>query len=376
MKTIIRKTILIVIQIMLLILVGCSKDEEQSNINLLSFELSNIQDSTILYLWDRNDVIDSTIITNGKGFLKFSTDKPKSFVIRNNGSGLDYRYKYLWLEPSDIKISGDYNQFRNVQIIGSKSEDISSIYLMAESEYKKDIDSLTRIKENSENEDVIIKLENQISVRRERYTNDLVSSMKKQYNTYVTLSWLSWQCTYNSLSKEDILDVYNHLTNEFKLAELGQSIKHFTELPETPRIGDKYIDFIQYTPNRDTIRLSDYLGKITLVEFWGSGCYPCRVENPKLVETYKKYNPQGFEILGVSDDVDIKRWVKAIEQDRLPWINVSDLKGRFNEAMMIYGIIGTPNNILLNENGIITHKNLRGTKLDEVLVEIFDQKSS
>ena len=116
--------------------------------------------------------------------------------------------------------------------------------------------------------------------------------------------------------------------------------------------------------------MSELNGKVILLEFWASWCGPCRQENPNLVKTYNIFNPKGFEIFAVSLDEDKESWLKAIQEDNLKWKHVSDLKGSRNEASLIYGINGIPDNFLISENGEIIGRNLRGDKLNQKLKEI------
>ena len=119
-------------------------------------------------------------------------------------------------------------------------------------------------------------------------------------------------------------------------------------------------------------KLSDFNGKVVLLEFWASNCVPCRQENPNLVKTYEKYRPKGFEIFAVSQDITKTSWLKAIEKDKLPWLQVSDLKGRDNSASLIYGINAIPDNFLIDQNGIIIARYLRGEKLNDKLDELLN----
>ena len=119
-------------------------------------------------------------------------------------------------------------------------------------------------------------------------------------------------------------------------------------------------------------KLSDFNDKIILLEFWASNCGPCRQENPNLVKTYESYQPKGFEIFAVSQDTKKTNWLKAIEEDGLPWLQVSDLKGRDNSASLIYGINAIPDNFLIDKNGIIIGRNLRGEKLNEKLASLLN----
>ena len=125
-------------------------------------------------------------------------------------------------------------------------------------------------------------------------------------------------------------------------------------------------------PEGDTIRLSSLKGKYVLVDFWASWCRPCRIENPHLVENYKKYNEKGFEIYQVSLDKKKESWIDAIKKDELNWHHVSDLKYWNSEAATLYQVRAIPANFLLDKQGKIIAINLRGDVLEAKLSEIFD----
>ena len=125
------------------------------------------------------------------------------------------------------------------------------------------------------------------------------------------------------------------------------------------------------TPKGKTVRLSDMKGKVVMIDFWASWCGPCRRENPNVVKLYKKYKKKGFEILGVSLDKDKARWVQAIEKDQLDWVHVSDLKFWQSAAAADYGVRGIPATFLLDKDGKMIAKGLRGGALERKLEEIF-----
>jgi len=146
-------------------------------------------------------------------------------------------------------------------------------------------------------------------------------------------------------------------------------------------IGNRAPELKYKNPEGKEIALSSLRGKMVLIDFWASWCAPCRRESPFLVEAYKKYkdkkfiNGKGFTIYSVSLDRDIVSWKNAIEKDSLIWENhVSDLQYWNSEPARIYGVMGIPMNWLIDGNGIIVAKNLRGKLLDEKLQSLLKGK--
>jgi len=124
-------------------------------------------------------------------------------------------------------------------------------------------------------------------------------------------------------------------------------------------------------PDGNIVKLSSLRGSYVLIDFWAAWCGPCRKENPNVVRLYKQYHDQGFEIFGVSLDRKAEDWVKAIKDDGLTWVQVSDLKYFESEAAREYNINAIPATILLDRDGNIIGKNLRGKTLENKLAELF-----
>ena len=135
-------------------------------------------------------------------------------------------------------------------------------------------------------------------------------------------------------------------------------------------VGGPAPEIVQQTPDGGTLALSSLRGKYVLIDFWASWCRPCRMENPNVKRVYERFKNHGFEIFGVSLDKDHTMWLKAIQDDGLPWKHVSDLGFWNNAAAQEYGVTGIPYTVLVDRDGNIVEKGMRAEQLEAKLTEL------
>lgn len=165
-------------------------------------------------------------------------------------------------------------------------------------------------------------------------------------------------------------NLYAQLEEKLPNAKYKNQLKMMLPKRE-PEVGDMAPDITLADTSGIMLSLSQFRGKVILLDFWASWCGPCRRENPNVVKTYAKYKDKGFYVFGVSLDNDGKRWKEAIIKDNLTWAHISDLKGWQSYGAQLYQVKGIPQTYLIDANGKIIAKNLRGVDLELKLESLF-----
>lgn len=175
-----------------------------------------------------------------------------------------------------------------------------------------------------------------------------------------------------TLPRDEIMELYEALTPEMKASEQGEILKKQLDQSKNTDIGGVAPEFSAPTPDGDLLALSEVKGKLTLIDFWAAWCRPCRAENPNIVNVYNKYHDKGLNIIGVSLDARAEDWNKAIEADGLAWNHISNLKRFQDPIARLYNINAIPAAFLLDENGVIIAKDLRGQALEDKVAELLN----
>jgi peroxiredoxin len=180
------------------------------------------------------------------------------------------------------------------------------------------------------------------------------------------------------LDKDKYIDVYvNTADKTVKAWPTSAHAKEFADMVSKMKataIGQVAPEINLPNPEGQFVKLSSLRGKYVLIDFWAKWCGPCRRENPNVVAAYQKFKDKGFTVFGVSLDRNKEDWVKAIAEDNLTWTHVSDLKYFQSEAAATYNINAIPFSLLVDPNGVIIAKNLRGEELHKKLAEVFAGK--
>lgn len=331
--------------ILIFILLAYSCETENENSFSLVGLNSDFDNYTKVYLEDiaSEEVIDSAIVSDNsfqfKTSLKNAPFYAKVRTVNNS------QYKSFWIEDKEIVLDASGGSLKEAKVLGSKLDSVSSAH-------NESIRKLSFYK--------------RIDKKRE--------FLETQPNTMFSAYLLSWNALH--FGKETTVKIFDSFPDELKESVYGKKIQKYINLNVDPKIGDQYTNLNLKDTSGQIISLSESLNRVTLIEFWASWCGPCREENPNLKKTYDEYKSKGFEIYAVSVDQSEESWKEAINEDDLPWIHASDLLGRENEPSLIYGVRGVPDNVLINSNGEIVARNLRGEDLHKKVGKVLEETNS
>ena len=322
--------------------------------------------------------MDSTIIRNGKYSFKGGTEEVNNASIILNPSD---RENAVWinlaLENAKITINTDADGWSIVS--GTADNERFQEFKNAKRPHEKRFYEAYEIYSAAENAGTLT-LEDEKKINEERgiYRN-VVEAITFEFVKNNINNPAVWRELYNCAislpieKQKELIAGANERT--LKISSVKEIQERIRTLEKTA-IGQPFTEFRMNTPEGKEVSLSDYVGKgkYVLIDFWASWCGPCRAEMPNVVAAYEKYKNKGFEIVGVSLDMKHDSWVKAIEELKLPWVHMSDLKGWGCEGCKLYAVTGVPNTVLLDKEGIIIARNIRGEELQEKLAELMEKK--
>lgn len=347
-------------------------------------DIKHIKDTVdwvyVTYAASGKRITDSSKVENKKYGFALNISEPTQASFRISKSGINKRtttrkdYATVFLQGGKIKISS-VDSFANVKVKGSKAnvefvklnhqlkpynEQLEKLYVQY-TEYRK---AKNTIEQKA--------VEAKIDSLEEKMNSDVYGNyVKTNAGSPLALYALQRFAGYD-IDAAKVEPLFNQLAPAVQSSESGLAFQTKIETAKKLGVGKNAIEFTQNDTLGNPISLSSFKGKYVLLDFWASWCGPCRAENPNVVKAFSQYKDKGFTILSVSlDQPGAKdKWLKAIHDDNLTWTHVSDLQFWNNAVAKLYGIQAIPASFLLDPQGKIIGKNLRGEELVKKLKEV------
>ena len=350
--------------VLVLALSACNKNSGFK----VNVSLSNGDEKTVYlqkYVDNAPVIIDSAVIANETAVLTASQDNPQIlYALKIKGVRGSMPF---FADNKDVTIVGDVNNPQAVEIMASESQAELDAYNDQINQFDLQIRDLytTMQQAFSDNDSILLDSLNRVGTalmeQQDGFRDDYIKAHPESFVTHYIL---------DGVKQDYPVDQLKELMAGFTTESIyREHLNDYIAKQERLEIGQPFIDFTLQTKDGENVTLSEIIGqnKLTLVDFWASWCGPCRHENPVVKAAYEQFHELGFDVVGVSVDQDEAAWLKAVEEDGLPWTQVRDSENKASEDYMIYYI---PSNFLFDQNGTMIAKGLRGEDLEAKLTEI------
>lgn len=360
------------------LIVACEPDKTQ-----LTGNASFLDNGTEIYISQLENLqsvtpIDTLIVENNTfvGTLKPATPQDIYILMVDGVSGQNLVFIN---ENKDLNITLSEDNLRNSEVISGENNQLLKEYLanqVSVSEESKAKQNEMRKAMYAGDRTKFQSLKKELSEIKEANIAHKKEIAQNNPNSVVSLLIINDFVKRKSIPSSESKDLFKNLSANLKDSKSGKTLNKSIIAVNATDIGSVAPKFEAPTPNGDVLSLDDALAKVTLVDFWASWCKPCRMENPNIVSVYQDYKDKGFTVLGVSLDKPNQknRWLKAIEDDNLTWNHVSNLQYWSDPVARMYGINSIPAAFLLDENGKIIAKDLRGNALRAKVSELLDEE--
>lgn len=316
---------------------------------------------TVYLLDTEKNVLDSAAVENGVFRFEGRVETPGvRYVTDACGDAAPTFAQMFFLEAGTILIADDAEQPQRKSVSGTPANDANAAYGKA----SRALITEFRSEETSD--------ERREAIEQE-YDELTRTTLEANRDNYFGATLLAYELAYE-LSGQELLDEIAKFPDALQQTEILVMLRQNAEQKLRTDIGCTYTDIEQPDASGNPVSLKSVIenpdNKYTLVDFWASWCGPCMGEVPHLKKTYDAFHKAGFEIYGISFDKDREKWLGAVEQNGMGWIHVSELNGFDNQAGRDYAVQGIPSNFLIDAQGNIVAKNLRGDALYEKIAEL------
>ena len=349
---------------------GLTACNEQKTFNV-SVSLVNGNDRTV-YLQKFVDnepvIIDSTVISKDQAVLKAPIDDPQilyALKVKGRKGSMPF-----FADNKDVVFVGDMNNPQAIEIMASETQAELDAFNEQLGQFDEQIQELYIYLQQAFNENDSVKVDS---------LNVVGTALMKQQDSfrdeYIKAHPESFVAHYilDGVKQDYPIDQLKGMVGAFTTESIYRDhINEYIASQERLEIGQPFIDFTLTTKAGEKVSLAEVIAKnkITMVDFWASWCGPCRHENPIVKAAYEKFHELGFDVLSVSVDQDEAAWLKAVEEDQLPWTQVRDSENKASQDYMIYYI---PANFLYDQTGTMVAKGLRGEDLEAKLAELLKE---
>jgi len=332
----------------------------------------DVPDGTIVYLDDPelNFHLDSTTVLSDHFLFTGEVSGPTQYVLFMAYEET-YDYRYVYIEDGQTKIDAREATLRDAVVTGGEcqrqSDELQGLLKKSDEEIALSNEQLFGTTDlSTETKDSLMQQRADAYRDQQRIAKRFIKRYPDSPVSSLHLTFLK-----NRLGKKEAAAFYHLLTTKQKESANGRYIWDWIQNAVTLEVGDRAPDFMLPDLSATEVSLSQFKGHFVLLEFGATGCYPCRLENPNLYKAYKNYKEEGFEILSVWLDRQVASWRRTVGQDNMIWTTVSDLKGNHGQVPTLYNVTYMPTNYLLDPEGVVIAKDVRGTALENKLADIF-----
>ena len=365
-----------------IILVASCKNEETKEGYVINGSIDKSMDGKTFILRNadtqNSTVADSSVVKDGKVTFTGKVDAPDLYVMSIDGmpGGMP-----IILENENISIQFYKDSLQSSSVTGSHENDIFKVF--------KDVSDPIRAKNQAMGQEFMaartagdtakmktIQEEFQKIVDAANQKN--IDIIKKHNDVVTSAAFLENMIKNKAIDITEAQELYDNFTDPVKNSRIGKSINDLLVSGKATAIGSVAPNFTAPNPEGNMLTLNDLKGKVTIIDFWAAWCGPCRRENPNVVKVYEEYHDKGLEIIGVSLDGNPRQkdakgeWLAAIEKDGLTWHQVSNLQYFNDPVAKKYNIQSIPATFILDAEGKIIAKNLRGPELEAKMAELLN----